>query len=78
MSVTVKIGGSEATFTRGTWQSADSELQELLQNATDARGYEALPSDPAGLEHAAEVAEDYGGEVVDVEAEPGGVPSRVY
>ena len=78
MSVTIKSRNSEATFTHGTWASTDRELQQALQASTDARGYEALPSDPEGLEHAAEVAEDYGGEVLDVEAEPGGVPGRIY
>lgn len=78
MSVKIRIGDRFATFSRGTWQSTDQELQELLQQATDARGYEALPSDPAGQEHAFDVAEDYGGEVVEVTAEPGSVPGRVY
>lgn len=78
MSVKMRIGDNFATFSRGTWSSADQELQEILQVATDVRVYEALPSDPTGLEHVHQVARDYGGQVVEVTAEPGSIAGRVY
>ena len=75
--IKVRVQGQEARFYRGTWTSASGRLQDLLQQATDVRGYESLPSDPAGEFHVLEILRT-GGELVKIEPAEGGVKDRVY
>ena len=76
--IKVRVQGQEARFYRGTWTSTSGRLRELLQQATDIRGYEALPSDPAGEFHVMGILRTYGGELVKIEPADGGVKDRVY
>ena len=76
--IKVAVRGTAARFHRGKWTSASGRLQDLLQQATDTRGYESLPSDPAGEFHVLEILRTYGGELVKIEPAEGGVKDRVY
>lgn len=80
MGVRVRIEGPEARFDAGTWESNVESLRVILQQATDIRGYESLPWDPAGVEHVRGILADYGGEIVEVEPidEADAVPGRIY
>ncbi len=75
--IKVKVRGDNARFHQGTW-TGNARLLEVLQQATDIRGYEALPSDPAGEFHVLGILRDYGGEVVEIEPAEPGVPGRIH